>query len=96
MDRTRRREERERRRYHLIAAADIERAQCQEQRIRSAGATDRELRFGDLGDLMLQLFDSRSENEELGVDDLHHRGNNFVADLGVLCTQIQERYGHFS
>ena len=35
-----------------------------------------------------------AEDEQLRVDDLHHRGNDFIADRRVLGTQIQERDRH--
>ena len=42
----------------------------------------------------LELLDGSAEDEQLGVDDLHHRGNDFIADRRVLCTEIQQRDRH--
>ena len=94
MNRSRCGEEGERRRYDLIAAADVERTQREEQRIRAARAADRILGLRQLGDLLLELLDGRSENEELRVDDGHQGGHDFVTDRGVLRAQIQQWYGH--
>jgi hypothetical protein len=44
----------------------------------------RELRHGTL-----EAFHRRAENEQLRVDDIHHRGHDFVANRGVLSAEIE-------
>ena len=43
---------------------------------------------------LLELLDRRAEDEQLRVDDAHHRGDDFVADRRVLRAQIQQRNRH--
>ena len=52
------------------------------------------LRVRQLGDRRLQLLHGGAEDEQLRVDDLHHRGNDFIADRGVLRAQIEQGDRH--
>ena len=68
--------------------AAVERPHRQQQRVRSIGAANRVLRVRKLGDLALQLLDRRAEDEQLRVDERHHRRNNFIANRRVLRAQV--------
>ncbi len=94
VNRAARREEGEGRGDHLVAVADAQRAQRQQNGIGSVGAAHRELDLGQPRDAALELRDRIAQNERLLVDDLHERGHDFVADRGVLCLQVEKRYGH--
>ena len=52
------------------------------------------LRLRELGDLALESLDRLAEDERLVVHDLHHRGDDFVADGRVLGLQVEERDSH--
>jgi hypothetical protein len=84
-----RREERERCRDHLIATADVEGTEREQDRVRTVRAADGVLRPGERGDGLLEAFDRFAENEELSVDDAHHRGYDVILDGRVLSTEIE-------
>ena len=94
VNRSRGGEEGERRGDHFIASATIQRAKRQEQCVRPARATDGELGMRQLRDLPLERFHWSAEDEKLGVDGLHHRCNDFIADRRMLRTEIQQRNRH--
>ena len=50
--------------------------------------------MGQRGDVVFERLDFGAENEELGIDDPHDGGDNFIADRRMLCTEIQQRNGH--
>ena len=82
------REERERRRDDFVAAPAVQRAHRQQQRVGSVGAADRVLRVRKLGHRALQLLDRGPEDEQLRVDDIHHRRNDFIANRRVLRAEV--------
>ena len=73
-DHARGREERERRRDHLVAGPDIERHQSDQQRIGARRHADRVARLRVSRDLALELDYVRAEDESLRVADFAHRG----------------------
>ena len=78
----------------LVASADVERAQRQQQGVRTVGATNGVLDLRQAGDAALELRDGIAKDERLLIHDVHHRGNDFVADGGVLRLQVEKRNGH--
>ena len=72
----------------------LERAQREQQGIRSVGAADGVLDLREAGDAALELRDGIAEDERLLIHDVHHRGNDFIADGGVLRLEIEKRNGH--
>jgi len=67
-------DERQRRDDHLVARADAESHQREQQCIRSGGATDRVLALADSGERRLELLDFASEHEVTAVEDAAQRG----------------------
>ena len=65
-------------------------------RVGAVGAADGVLRVRELGDFALERLDGVAKDEQLGVDDAHDRGDDFVADRRVLRAQIQQWNGHSS
>ena len=85
-----RREERERRRDDLVAGADVERHQREQQRIGARRQAEAVLRLRVRGDLRLELGDSRPEDEALLVADLADRRLDLRAQRRVLALQIEQ------
>jgi len=94
VDRAGRREEGEWCGDHLVAAAHVERAQREQERIGAVGAADGMAGVRERRDFALELRDGLAEDEQLRVHDAHHRGDDFVTDGRVLCLQIEQRDGH--
>ena len=88
-DDTGRREERERRRDDLVAGADVERHQRQQQRIGARRQAEAVLRLRVLGDLRLELGDAGPEDEALLVANLADRRLDLGAQRRVLALQIE-------
>jgi hypothetical protein len=82
------REERERSRYHLVAAADVERPERQQKRIGAVRAANRKARPRQLGDGILELLDGSTKDERLVVNHPHHRADDVVANRRVLGAEI--------
>ena len=91
MHRAGRREERERRRDDFVAATDVERAQRKQDGIGAVRAADRVLRVRQRRDGLLELLDGLTENEQLIIDDAHHRAHDLVLDGRVLCAKVEKR-----
>ncbi len=89
-----RREEGERRRDDLVARADVERHQRDEQRVGAGRDADSEGRLRVGRDLFFELRDVRSENEALRVADLADGRFDLGAQRRVLPFQIQQRDFH--
>ena len=90
------REKRERRGDDLVTSSHVEGAQRQQQGIRAVGASDGVLDLRKAGNAALKLRDGIAEDERLLIHDVHHRGNDFIANGGVLRLEIEKRNGHSS
>src|SRR5690606_29696473 len=89
-DRPRRREEREGRADHLVAGADAERLQREQQRVGARGAADRPARLDERGQLVLEGRDLLAEHERLALEDAIDRRADLLAQGGVLRAQVEE------
>ena len=84
------REEGERRCNHFVIPADVERAHGDEQGVGAVGAADCVFRSGERGDVRLELGDRLAEDEGLIVYHGEHRGEDGLADGGVLGLQVKQ------
>ena len=66
----------------------------EQDRVGAVRAADGVPRVRQLGDRRFELRHGVAEDEGLRVDDLHHRGDDVVADGGVLGLEIEKRNGH--
>jgi len=82
------REECERSGDDFVAAADVERAKREDQRIRAVRTTDRISSSGQLGHLLLELSNGRPEYERLIFDHTHDGIRDFVADCRMLGPEV--------
>ena len=76
-------------RHHLIASADVERHQRDQQGVRAGRDTDRVGGTAERGDLLLQRADFRAEDEVLRFDHAVHGGAHFIANGYVLRLEIE-------
>ena len=94
MNCARSREKSKRSRDHLIATTDVERAQREQNRVGSIGATDGVPRVRQQRNALLQIRDGLAEDEALLLHDSEHRGDDVFADAGVLSAQVEHRDSH--
>jgi hypothetical protein len=79
--------------------ADVARLSRTKHAIGCASGTDalllafRALDIGR-GDVLLELRDGLSQDEQLRVHDVQHRRDDLVANSGMLRFQVQQRYWH--
>src|SRR5262245_4519954 len=89
--RGRRRHEREGGREHLVTRAHAQRGQRQAQRVGAGGHAQRVARAGQRGQVVLQRRALGSQDEAGRAEDSVRRGQQVVAQRGVLAGQVQER-----
>ena len=87
-------EERERAGDDLIAGADLERHEREQQRIGARGDADAVAALAVGGDGRLELLDRGPEDEVLARTDLRDRGLDLRLQRLVLRLQIQQRHLH--
>ena len=84
-----RREERERSRDDFVPWLEVQRFKREEQRVRSARASDPMPGMRKLCHFSFQLRNPGAHDELLRLDDLHHRGEHIALDGVVLRDQIE-------
>jgi hypothetical protein len=94
VDRSRRREERERRRDHLVAPPHVECSQRKQQRVGATRAPDGVPRVRQLGQRSLECGDRLAEDEQLRIHHAHRGRDDIVADRGVLGLEVEQGNGH--
>ena len=79
-----RREERVAREDHLVAGADVERHEREQERVAAGCARDRVGHAEGTGQFVFQIVDVGAEDEPPGVTDAVERGPDFLPQDGIL------------
>ena len=87
-------EERVRGDDHLIAAADAENHEGDEERVGAGREADGELRLAVLREVALEVIDALAEDEVLRGVNLFGDAEDLLAERRVLQLEVEQRNGH--